>query len=75
MSTSKSNKEITEEISEQCPECFRKGYYPKGEVCDGCANIDDYRYICCYCNKINYTNDSDICDPCLQILSYINLKH
>lgn len=57
----------TESEVEECPQCFRSGYFQKNEVCDECANISEYYGICQYCDKPNYTCDGDICAKCIEI--------
>lgn len=73
-SSDRENEEIEEdnEIAERCPSCFRRGYFPKGEICDGCAGIDDYREMCRYCEKTNYSNDTSMCDACATIIKQSN---
>ncbi len=57
---------------EKCPQCFRRGFFQEGEVCDGCANIDEYYEICVYCDKPNYEDDGDICFECIKIVNDLN---
>ncbi len=57
---------------QNCPQCFRRGYFQENEVCDGCANVDEYYEICVYCDTPNYSNDSNICERCYEIVKNLN---
>ncbi len=64
----------SEQYDERCSQCFRIGIFKDGEICDGCANIDEYYDFCQYCNKINYSTVGNICDKCYEIVKKMNEK-